>query len=209
MRYLLSDVPSISAGATYILENGSIYNRTLRLVCETPITLKIPEGERGNLAFQGRITTADLEFLKILERTTEIIMRVHSLQNSQGAPLGVLLVLHRCIEQAEIELHEDEFVKSANRLCLYEEILTTLNVMDLAADEHDCNICIEAYIPTKGDRDREEEIPCRLPCGYIFGKACLIRYFCEMHVTYPKCRARFDPSAYGEFIEPEEVVSPW
>jgi hypothetical protein len=136
-------------------------------------------------------------------------MRVHFLQNGQGAPLGVLLVLHRCIEQAEIDLHEDEFVQRANRLHLYEEMLTPVNVMDLAADERDCDICMEAYVSAQGDRDREEERPCRLPCGHIFGKICLIRHFCEMHVTCPKCRAKFDSPAYGEFIEPEEVVSPW
>ena len=42
--------------------------------------------------------------------------------------------------------------------------------MDLVKDERDYHVCMEEYVSRK-EEDREEEKPCKLPCGHVLGKS--------------------------------------
>jgi hypothetical protein len=184
---------------------------SLKLASPNCSSIKIPES--ADESFHGRITQADLHCLKTLEKMAERVMRSLALENDEHEPLGLLVQLHCCIEQAEIGLREEEILQLVYAVMVLQHF-TSFNVMDLAKDERECNICMEAYLSAKDD-DRREEKPCMLPCGHIFRRSCLWEHFLgkhfdlKMQICCPAYRARFGPAEYVDLIKPEEVASSW
>ena len=68
--------------------------------------------------------------------------------------------------------------------------LQELDVSQLAADDRCCTICMEVMgepEPVEG----KVELPVRLPCGHVFGKACIKTWFYD-HCTCPACRRKVE-----------------
>ena len=67
--------------------------------------------------------------------------------------------------------------------------LISLELDDLKRDERSCAICLQPY-----RRGEFKEIPLQLPCGHVFGKACLLSWLSDIgsdavHVACcPMCR---------------------
>ena len=79
----------------------------------------------------------------------------------------------------------------------------------LADDSSDCNICMEALHdlnPTATsddsiDLDPTPHAPVELPCGHIYGTACIQKWF-ETSSSCPQCRRNlFQPLEWDKFIE--------
>jgi len=149
MWHLQRNVPSLDDALA--LEGSHIcgeVTNALMLANPNYFSITIPGG--ADEPFHGRITQADLGCLKALEKMAERVMRRPALENDEHGPLGLLVQLHCCTEQAEIGLREEEILQLAYAVKVLQPF-TSVNVMDLAEDKRECNICVEEYLSIKDD----------------------------------------------------------
>jgi Zinc finger, C3HC4 type (RING finger) len=168
--------------------------------------LNIPESRgidvpaQGSLPFTGRITREDLDLLKFVEVHAEGRMRrLASNHEDFDMQLALLAKLHHCIDQGEIDLHQERFWNAANKQRVAQAqvgpmplLFMPVDVMDLEKAERKCHICKEFYLSPIGE-DRKEEKPCRLPCTHVFGHGCIRKHFRDLAVNCPICKRAFDP----------------
>ena len=82
-----------------------------------------------------------------------------------------------------------------------------IDVIDLPRDKRKCSLCKENYIAKEGEV-RVEEKPVQLPCGHVYGRACLLdQCFDQYSLTCPHCGRDFEHASY--LIEWTVEESPW
>jgi hypothetical protein len=208
MKDLQRNVPSLDDALA--LEGNHICDRVtnaLKLANPNCFSITIPKGADG--PFHGRILQADLDCVKAVEKIAVRVMHKLALENGKHGPLRLLVQLHCCVEQAEINLREEGILQLAYAAKVLQPFTS---VMNLAREERECNICMEECLSTKTDGRREEK-PCRLPCGHILGPSCSWEHFLandfnlKMQICCSVCKTRFDLAEFVDLVKPEEVAS--
>jgi hypothetical protein len=89
---------------------------------------------------------------------------------------------------------------SSNRVIDFVVGLPRIALSDIPADDSFCSICYETYPgPDSGARAEFPSIerPVQLPCSYIIGDRCILRWFSGDNSTCPHCRRRVIPQSVG------------
>jgi len=170
MKYLIQDGLTLE----HVMATGaeSCIDSTIRAF-EFKMAHKVPIPDGRDGPFRGRITREDNELLQNIEKVIESQMRKPGRPRTRSQVF--LMHLHRSIERAEMDFLEDEFLVEINlhrqrRSLPIPELFAQVDVMDLVKDERDYHVCMEEYVSRK-EEDREEEKPCKLPCGHVLGKS--------------------------------------
>lgn len=120
----------------------------------------------------------------------------------------VFIKLLETIVTSEIKAKEASFAFVADEGNDKQNLLTKVEMEDLDDDRKECLICTISYGHSP-QANQEAEIPVQLPCGHVFGEACIAAAFEQLAWTCPYCRAPYDADKFVLNRFPKKIESPW